>query len=274
MSSPVAIGEQLARVDGLDVHAPPPASSGRTCVLCFSDIAAGNEHKGRNKKGDIIWACRSCVEAERATRLAVLDASWTYSTTGGLDNSGDPLTVFPDFPYARFENAEWCARVSPKLLNVFELYAADRPMLVLGATGDGKTSGLVARQNRELDKARAAVRAGAKRRLNFAYVTGFDLAGCRRRSRIGDEAPLLEYAARAALTFIDEVGFEPTSAESEFNTLLDLRHRRRVPTVVLSGLTPQAFAARYGGAVFRRLTQEGLLCNLHPAQKGQARVAG
>ncbi len=249
-----------------------------TCVYCLRLVTADTGRRGRSKtSGAEVWACHGCIHDQRAAKaqhLQRLDRSWRRSCTGGTDDAGDPLTVFPDFTYARFSNLTWRERVHPKLLNVISSYTGNAPLLILGGTGAGKTSAIVARQHAELDRLRGEVEMGANRTINFAYVTGPDLSGCRRRSRIGDEAPLFEHSARAELCILDELGFEPPAPDGEVVALIDHRHRRAAATVVLSGLTREAFAERYGGAVLRRLTEGGALCNLHQAQRGQARAAG
>jgi hypothetical protein len=252
-----------------------------TCVFCLRSVTPESARRGRSKcTGAEVWACHLCAEDQRSIkanaplRLDRLERSWVRSCTGGTDDSGVPLTVFPKFDYARFANAEWRRRVHPKLLNLVESYDGKTPLLILGGTGVGKTSVIVARQHAELERLRRQAEAGVDCRISFAYVTGPDLAGCRRRSRIGDEAPLFEHAARAGLCILDELGFEPPAPDGEIVALIDYRHRLGVPTIVVSGLTRDAFSTKYGGAVLRRLTEGGAFCNLHPSQKGQARAAG
>ncbi len=252
-----------------------PGAHVRACVFCCRALSTAEAVRVRSSRGAAEAAHRACAVEHVEHRRERLDrrqqrfeASWERSIEGGA-------SAFPNFPYARANNQAWRERVSPKLLNVVLQYAGDSPLLVLGETGTGKTSAIGARQWAERERLRREVLTGAEHQISFAYATGFDLSGCRRHSKIGDEAPLVERLMRADLAILDEHGFEPPAQDGEVLAVLDHRHRRGAPTVVLSGLTREAFAARYGGAALRRLTQDGLLCDLHPsARKGQVSRAG
>ena len=260
-----------------------PASIEETtaCTFCSGPVAP-HERSGvvNRATGQRAWAHRRCAEdacrdqqRRAALVLELYERSWEFSRTGGEDASGAPLRVFPNMDFARFSNEAWRRKAHPKLLNVVAAYEARGPLLVLGDTGVGKTSAIVARQWNEYERLLREVKAGARRVIDFAYCTGFELSGCRCRSRIGNEAPLVEQMQRAALAIVDELGFEPLAPDGEVMTVLDHRYRRSVPTIVMSGLTREAFASRYGGAALRRLTEGGLLCDLHrPASKGHARA--
>ncbi|HET9930835.1 MAG TPA: hypothetical protein VFQ35_09120 [Polyangiaceae bacterium] len=176
--------------------------------------------------------------------------------------------------YARFSDEAWRARCHPKILNVLEQWDFRQSMLVLGPTGSGKSSGIVARLYRELERLTALVQeTGEAHTFDFAYTTGLDLSGCRRRSKIGAEATLISHLASKRLIIIDEVGFEPPG--EELLAVIDRHYIGGGTIVVCSGLTLEAFDARYGGALRRRIVERGMLLNGHPARnKGQVRSVG
>lgn len=226
-----------------------------------------------------VYEVRQSKDEERrrqhaiASNLTALDASFDRSCRQA-DEYGAALTQFPVMPWARADNAEFRKRAHPKLFNVVvEQWDRKTSLLLLGPTGSAKTGTIVAAIHADLERMRAEIRATAEKRgITFLYTTGFELAGCRRRSKIGDEAPLLERAMQAPLTILDELGYEPPSEEPM--VLLDHRYRANLPTVVASGLTKSAFVERYGGAFARRASESGLVVNAHPSEKAQVRSAG
>lgn len=232
-----------------------------TCPRCRSERIARDRGEAR--------------AFERDQRLASLKHSWWRSCNGGLDGPGPDartLTRFPEMPYAHFTNSAWRAKVHPKLLNVIELWDGKQSMLVLGPTGVGKTSAVVARLHADQERLERQVGEGATLKHRFAYVTGPELSGCRRRAKIGAEARLVEHACDAPICFIDEVGYEPQSEEVMF--VVDHRYRAGTPTIVISGLDRDAFVARYGGALARRVTEGGLFVDLYRPAKGAVRSVG
>jgi DNA replication protein DnaC len=132
-------------------------------------------------------------------------------------------------------------------LSVLERWSPQRGNLVLSApTGRGKTAGLVAWAARAHASESAPV---------IGFVSGLELAGARRRARLGEEAETVERALRCDVLFLDELGFEP-AAEEPF-LVIDSRYRAGHPTVVTTGLRPAAFRERYGDALWRRLAEGG-----------------
>jgi hypothetical protein len=248
------------------------------CAKCRNEIGGEAVEKIHKPTGHKVLLCASHfappsaeeLERERqrgiAHRLGILRASFAYNR--------DQRS--PNFPRSglRFGGTEWG---HPKIANFFEVYKPFEmgSALVLGPTGSGKTTGIEAHAHAELARLEESVRAGGEHRMSFAYVTGFELSGCRRRSKIGDEAPLVVQAVDAALLYLDELGFEPPAPDGEIFFVLDARARRSAPTVVCSGLTLEGFDARYGGAFRRRLVERGALVNAHPkGQKGAVRSVG
>ena len=74
----------------------------------------------------------------------------------------------------------------------------------------------------------------------------------------------MQHAMETPLLIIDELGYEPLS--EELMTVVDHRYRwHGATTVLVSGLTKDEFVKRYGGALTRRITENGLLVNAHPA---------
>jgi DNA replication protein DnaC len=91
---------------------------------------------------------------------------------------------------------------------------------------------------------------------SFAFITGHELANCRRRAPIGDETPLIALAKRVEVLVLDDLGAEPFPNE-ELHDVLDHRFRVERRSLVTTGLSVAAFRARYKGAIFRRLIEPG-----------------
>jgi DNA replication protein DnaC len=208
-------------------------------------------------------------EAQERRRLEEMERLRVARLEGFFQRSTDRSPAFPRSGL-RFGAAEWG---HPKVVNFFQAY---RPFdigsaLVLGPTGCGKTTGCEAHAIDALKRAKADPKAKSSA-VHFLYVTGHELSGARRRARIGDEAELIRWAMEADLLYLDEVGFEPVAPDGEIFGVVDTRYRAQLPTIVCSGLTLDAFDARYGGAFRRRLVERGVLVNSHPrAQKGPVR---
>jgi hypothetical protein len=214
---------------------------------------------------------------EHATKVTLalsrLKSSFDSCLVGTSIDWGQPLLHFPQMPYADFGNAAWREKCHPKVLNVIEQWDMESSMLILGPTGSGKTSCIRARLYAEFERRTKLVEAdGESRSFSFAYTTGLELQGCRRRARIGDEAELVKVLNRHRLIIIDEVGFEPPG--EELMAVIDRHYLDGGVIVMCSGLTLEAFDAKYGGALRRRVVERGVLLNAHPKQKGQVRVAG
>ncbi|MEO8905514.1 MAG: hypothetical protein ABI488_23605 [Polyangiaceae bacterium] len=167
------------------------------------------------------------------------------------------IAPLPRWEFARFENSNFVKRIGPKVLNGISNWSGETSAIASAETGSGKTAMMVAWLHRKLTKCEAQVQAGAGAapRMDFAFISGPALSGCRRRSKIGDESPLVELAASTRLLILDELGFEPIC--EELLHVVDTRHKLQRPTAVTTGLTLDGFVGRYGGSLFRKLTEGG-----------------
>ncbi|MEI9951635.1 MAG: hypothetical protein WDO74_22310 [Pseudomonadota bacterium] len=176
----------------------------------------------------------------------------------------------PDWPYARFSNAEFRRRASKKILSCLESYSFSESMsmLICGDTGVGKTGGVTAVLHGWLDEAKAVLKAPPSEANwpsfspSFFFLAGHELVGARRNWRIGSEAPIVHEAKNTELLILDELGFE-ASSDLPFE-VIDHRYRKRLVTIVTSGRKPNEFRDKYGDALYRRLTEEGILLEDFP----------
>jgi len=189
------------------------------------------------------------------------------------DFSG-PLSL-PEWTWARFDNLDFRGRVSQKLLQEYESYdpGRDGSFVALGKTGAGKSSLAVAWIWRRYNAARARLENGEEvpidTWLKFAWVTGYELSGARKRSQLGEESPLVKHAIDVQLLVLDEVGHEPQS--EEMMLVIDGRYRAGRPTILTSPLTWEALAQHVGGGAYRRLLEHGIKVDVH-AEKQKASV--
>lgn len=175
----------------------------------------------------------------------------------------EPLTHTPQWPWARFNNPEFRRRANSKILTAVENWSPDKGSLLLcGETGAAKSASVLAWLYRMRDQAIAKARAGEKASIvSFAWITGPELSGCRRRTKIGQESPIVKLALKHYVLILDELGFEPPCEELFF--VLDHRLRMEAPVVVTSGRKLEELMARYGDALVRRLIQQGTLVEGH-----------
>jgi hypothetical protein len=207
---------------------------------------------------------QSCVGSSALIRPNALE--WARANSWDIEGSElsahGPLS-FPRWSYARHDNQEFCRRTSSGIRK--DVLAWDPPrdgsMVITGPTGRGKSSWLVAWVWREHDARRARVIAGEKLRFHFAWVSGYELSGARKRCKLGDESPIVEVAMQIPLLFLDEVGTEPPS--EELFAVLDARYRAELPTALTSPLEPMALATTIGGGAYRRLLERGVLVDIH-----------
>src|SRR5690606_32069117 len=110
--------------------------------------------------------------------------------------ASEELCCFPDWPWARFDNPDFRRQASARITAAVERWTSqDGPLVLSAPTGAGKTASLVAWLWRMRDQAIAAVRNGGDAGLcSFAFVSGLEIAGARRRAKIGDEARLVTLA--------------------------------------------------------------------------------
>jgi len=163
-------------------------------------------------------------------------------------------------------------------------------MLLLGASGEGKTTACVALVNRLWSELSAIEQPKHQTRVDkrvdggesyedvfelgilerFVWTTGHSLACARRNAPFGAEPELVTRCRNATLLIVDEVGAEPLADGILFETVNE-RYARQTPTIVTSGYSRQDFCARYGDALFRRLTQFGALFDVWPKPKPELR---
>lgn len=201
------------------------------------------------------------------------------------------------------EKLAWCRRESPeyqqrvgaaitaarnlptdqvrgRALDVFGRAAwrpTDGNLLILGETGIGKSSAMLAIGLRILDAASAGRLEGDAYKLakGLRYASGLDLgralsraiAAQQRGDREDGDPPLVARAKRASLLLLDEIGYE----ESRFDPhavrdVLDARYRAFATTIATSGKTIDELNERYGAATMRRLTHAGVVVDLHPSR--------
>jgi DNA replication protein DnaC len=144
-------------------------------------------------------------------------------------------------------------------------------VLVLGPSGVGKTAAaafLVRRLSEAAVESCARAASSETPELDFAarilWTTGAALIVARREHALGvGEPPALWRAKTASLLVLDELGHESGAADPVLLEVIDHRYAQRSPTIVTSGLTRIEFVARYGDALFRRLTEHGVLVEAH-----------
>lgn len=218
------------------------------------------------------WICDPClarsIEEGRQREIAdriksainAIHRARSESLRGGAERGEEPITNPPNWPWARFGNPEFRRRIHPALL-AFENYKTTLGSGLLSfPTGAGKTAVLVAWWEQELARAIESANAteGTEWTLtDFRFVSGFEVAVARRNTPLGSEARIIREAMDCGLLFFDELGFEPRCDAIFY--IIDHRYRSGRPTVVTTGLTVEEFTARYGDALFRRLTEGGLL---------------
>jgi DNA replication protein DnaC len=190
---------------------------------------------------------RRLDDIERRTRQ-VSDDFWRH-----LEKTSPPR-----WEHARFDNAEFRRRALKKVVTAVERWNHQQGCLLVSApTGAGKTASALAWLFQLRDGVISRIRAGDAASLpSFAFVTGHELANCRRRAPIGDEAPLIALAKRVEILVLDDLGAEPFPNE-ELNDVLDHRFRTERRSLVTTGLSVAAFRARYRGAIYRRLIEPG-----------------
>lgn len=232
-----------------------------------------------------------------AAPAAPLSSSWSdivdmielASLIGGLAQkpSPDPRTLLADqyrevwhtyaatlprWPWARMDNRSWLEMADEEIVGAARRWdmRGHRGLVLLGATGVGKTSSLVARVHQvaanDLD---AIQRTAADRRPpRFRWTTEVELVAARRQHPYGrGEAPAVDAIMRTPLAIIDDVGFG--GQPGLMMEILDRRYHHRRPTVVTSGLTRIEWIERYGAAAWRRLTESGTVVDTHPLTHGR-----
>lgn len=157
-------------------------------------------------------------------------------------------------------------------------------MLLLGPSGVGKTSAIAMALRRYRDGLVETVlrepgnnaACESLRRFGFLWVTASEITRAIQQHRLGSggESPLVERAVRTPILVIDELGPEPTRYSGELFDIVDRRYsdRSKKPTIATSGLASSgAYVERYGDAMQRRLTQNGIgrLVDLYQSNEPQ-----
>lgn len=176
------------------------------------------------------------------------------------------------WPWCRVDSAEFAARVEERLRRVAAQWQPARgSLLLLAPSGAGKTSCLVALAHRMASEASATLE---PEKVDFvartSWTSALDLTRAMRAYRLGSggEPELVEEAVGATLLMLDELG--PEQLNPVVFDVIQRRYERALPTLVTSGLTRDEFCARYGDALFRRLTERGIgaLVDLHAGSTG------
>lgn len=145
----------------------------------------------------------------------------------------------------------------------------DGNIVLLGESGIGKSTAMIAIGHRILDAASAGRLDATAYKLarGIRYVSGLELGRAVAKHQLGEgDPPLVASAKRASLLLLDEVGYEEQRFDPHaVRDVLDARYRAFAPTITTSGKTLVELNERYGAATMRRLTQSGAVINLHPA---------
>lgn len=274
------------------------------CALCSQPIGDCTEvHERvdmdarpvRLVREPICAPCKDQLDAkERAAREAKvieIAARNESQLRAAIERALAPLPEFRP----RVGTAEFQRSVIRELRSIATGYLADLSMLILAASGAGKTTVMAtwfeerAAQLRvprigemQFDRQQGCdvhvdadhLEALSRSRSydigllgRYLWIVGHDLAYTRRNSALGEEPALISRAKSVRFLVIDEVGTEPL-ADHVLLEIVNARYAKKLPTVVTSGLTRAAFDERYGSALFRRLTQQGIgkLIDGHPKQ--------
>ena len=181
----------------------------------------------------------------------------------------EPLDNAPNWDHARIDSPDFAAKVHSRLQRFATKYELKHGnVALLGPSGTGKTTAALALVRRLADELyQAEVERGPDwysqpsadliRWSRSRWVTAHEIARARREHRLGQsDAPLIRECMEAPLLVVDEMGFEPV--DGTIFEIVDVRYGRKLPTIVTSGLTSGEFAKRYGAALLRRLTDDGV----------------
>ncbi|HEY6056258.1 MAG TPA: hypothetical protein VIU86_20170 [Gaiellaceae bacterium] len=137
------------------------------------------------------------------------------------------------------------AALEPRIRNAKLLTALrrldTRCALLLGPTGEGKTSAAL----------------WARQRHRGAWMTARDLGASERRHPLGEALPpLLREALRAPVLYLDDLGTEESRDLGVLQYVIDQRYASGRATFVTSGLTPKGLAEYLGAPTLRRLVEQ------------------
>ena len=159
----------------------------------------------------------------------------------------------PDWRWARWSNNEWFKRIHVDVQRACRQWAhlGCGGLIVLGPTGVGKSTAMLAALR---DAYRVALN-GTLPAPSFTWTTEAALCSASRQWPLGrGEPPLYDRCRATDVVVVDECGV------GEKGTLFELvndRYERGKATSLTSGLTVEGFVARYGAALWRRLTELG-----------------
>lgn len=164
------------------------------------------------------------------------------------------LAVLPKWA-TRAPDHERRAAIHQKLLRQVDIWDGKRSLVILGPTGLGKTTALV-----ELAFQGIAHEIDPLRWVAPAFHKATELTQAWRTTKLGEDAidaPCVTTAKGCPLLFIDDIGQEPSDPQAALMGIADTRYDKGLVSVVTSGLTLDAFMARYGDAFIRRFMDAG-----------------
>ena len=179
------------------------------------------------------------------------------------------LREAPDWPHARVGTEAFQRAVkSDRFRAVAAKYEPDRDgtLTLCGETGRGKTTVALAILRRLHDEALADPHPAKLKLIGFSkWVTSYRLVEARREHPLGrGKAELVEAAINATLLVIDDLGNEPPDPVTF--EVIDERYAKSRPIIVTTGFEPKALRAKHGDAIWRRLTERGIVVDAKDAK--------
>ena len=178
---------------------------------------------------------------------------------GKAEPLAEALRRLPPWSWARLSDATFAERVRSKYRDAAQHWSPIANLVLCGPTGVGKTAAAIATCKR---LAFEALKDDAlyKAILGLRWVDSSELALARREHPLGHgEAPLVRMASHCPLLVLDDLGNEldtPEGRDSIWRVLAERYAHQRV-SIITVGLSPRAARARYGDALWRRMTERG-----------------
>ncbi len=186
-------------------------------------------------------------------------------------------TQLPNWQYARFGNSDWVVRTAQATLAAARRWEplSGAGLVLCGPTGCGKSSAIVARLHAACAdlagklKATAALPALPSVRWTTEEALMRDAY---RWDSDDDTAAWTRAQARPRVFIIDEVGFAggdraPTGRTPALMAAVNARYDAGGATTITTGLSPEDFIARYGAALWRRLSERAEVVDLFKEAK-------